>query len=120
MAAIRVHRPHDAPGTVVVAVIGRATADDVSGCCSELRLLLEGGDSCLVVCDVSALAAADAMTVDVIARVALTARRLGRPVQLRHASHDLRRLLTFMGLAHVVGLDGHGRDQDGHGRDPEE
>ena len=102
--AIRVHRPHDEPGTVVVAIVGRATGADVSGCCAELRLLLDGADACLVICDVSTLAAADAVTVDVIARVALTARRLGRPLHLRHASRDLRRLLVFMGLADVVGL----------------
>jgi anti-anti-sigma regulatory factor len=105
LAGIRVHRPHDAPGTVVVAIVGRATPADVGVCCEELHVLLDGSDACLVVCDVSALSAADTLTVEAIARVALTARRLGRPMQLRHASRDVRRLLVFMGLADAVGLD---------------
>jgi len=105
-STIRVVRRHDEPGTVVVVVTvtGRATGDDLRRACEALGGLLGGSDACLVVCEVSARAAPDAATADVVARLALTARRNGRPVQLRHASRDLRRLLQFMGIADAVGL----------------
>jgi hypothetical protein len=44
----------------------------------------------------------DLGTVDALARLALTARRLGCRVRLEHASSDLRALLTLAGLAEVV------------------
>lgn len=44
----------------------------------------------------------DIGTVDVLARVALTARRLGCELELRGASPDLRALLDLAGLADVV------------------
>jgi anti-anti-sigma regulatory factor len=50
-----------------------------------------------IVVDVGACAA-DAVTLDVLARLQLAARRLGRHVRLRGASDDLRRLIAFAGL----------------------
>lgn len=103
-SAIRVGRRHDDPGTVVVSVVGAVAGDDLRHACEALTALLTGTDACLVVCEVSARAAPDAATADAVARLALTARRNGRPVQLGHASRDLRRLLRFMGIAEAVGL----------------
>jgi ABC-type transporter Mla MlaB component len=51
----------------------------------------------IAVCDVGA-AAADAATVDRLARLQLAARRRGCRVQLRHASAELLDLLELMGL----------------------
>ena len=102
--SIRVGRRHEEPGTVVVAITGRVTADDLRRACEALGGILLGSDACLVVCEVSSRAAPDAVTADAVARVALTARRHGRPILLRHASADLRRLLRFMGIADAVGL----------------
>jgi hypothetical protein len=99
-----VGRRHDDPGTVVVSVVGAVAGDDLRHACEALTALLTGTDACLVVCEVSARAAPDAATADAVARLALTARRNGRPVQLGHASRDLRRLLRFMGIAEAVGL----------------
>ena len=41
-------------------------------------------------------------TVNALARLALTARRLGRRVRLRHASPELTELLAYVGLAEVI------------------
>lgn len=56
----------------------------------------------LLVCDVGALTDADLGTVDALARLQLTARRLGGKVCLLHASAELRDLLALAGLRAVV------------------
>ena len=47
---------------------------------------------CPIVCDVSGLAAT-ARTIDLLARLQLTARRCDHQIQLRHASAELVRLV---------------------------
>jgi hypothetical protein len=64
-----------------------------------------------IVVDVGALAP-DAVTINVLARLQLSALRLGRRVQLRNVSDELQKLLVFAGLAEVLGLQ--------PGRQPEE
>ncbi len=59
-------------------------------------------DADVIVCDVGALVNPDASTVDALARLALTARRLGCQVWLRNASSELRELLSLVGLGDVV------------------
>lgn len=54
-------------------------------------------------CDAGALAA-DALTVDALARLALAARRRGRRVRLSRPSPELAALLSLVGLAEVFGL----------------
>ena len=49
-----------------------------------------------------ALADPDAVTVDALARMQLTARRAGRRVHLRHACGELQDLLVLMGLGEVL------------------
>lgn len=68
-----------------------------------------------VVCDVGALAGPAAVTVeavDALARLALTARRLGRRLVLQGAGDDLRALLVLTGLAEVVLPDECSGDDD--------
>jgi anti-anti-sigma regulatory factor len=55
-----------------------------------------------VVCDVGALIDADAVAVDALASLQLTAVRLGCVLRLRSASPELQELLAFMGLADVL------------------
>ena len=55
----------------------------------------------LAVCDVTGVAA-DAVTVDALARLQLAARRHSCQIQLQHASADLRALIAFMGLEDVL------------------
>jgi len=57
-----------------------------------------------IVCDVGALVDPDAATVDALARLQLISGRLGLRIVLRHASPELRELLTFLGLENVVPL----------------
>lgn len=86
------------PGSIVVVIGEPLGHADVPLLCARLRTLLERSDADLVVCDLAALAHADLGTVDALARLQLTARRLGRRVRLRRASPELRELLAFVGL----------------------
>lgn len=74
---------------------------DVPSLCTRLHGLLSAGDADVVVCDVRALSA-DVVTVEALARLQLTARRLGRRISLARASPDLDRLVSFVGLADVL------------------
>lgn len=56
--------------------------------------------------------AADAVAVDVLARLQLTARRLGGEIRLRRVSTELQELLTFMGLAGVLRLEAGGQAEE--------
>jgi ABC-type transporter Mla MlaB component len=77
---------------------------DIPGLCERVRVLLEGSDALAVVCDVGALTDLDAVAVDALARLQLTARRLRRSIRLRHACAELRELLALMGLGDAVPL----------------
>jgi hypothetical protein len=57
-----------------------------------------------IVCDVGALAP-DAATVDALARLQLTARRVGHEILLRDASTELQELLDFVGLRDVLRVE---------------
>jgi hypothetical protein len=74
----------------------------MAGLCERVRGLLQGGAQ-LIVCDVSGLAP-DAATIDALARVQLTARRLGGRIRLRNACIELRELVAFTGLSDVLPL----------------
>jgi gamma-glutamyl:cysteine ligase YbdK (ATP-grasp superfamily) len=62
-------------------------------------------------CQVGALEA-DAATLDLLARLRLSARRLGIEVRLLDATPELRELVAFAGLTGALGLE--------PGREPEE
>jgi hypothetical protein len=55
-------------------------------------------------CDVGMLAP-DALSIDALARLQLTAKRNGVHLQLTGVSPELAALLTFAGLAGVLGLE---------------
>jgi hypothetical protein len=57
-----------------------------------------------IVCDVGALAP-DVAAVDALARLQLTARRLGHEILLRDASTELQELLDFVGLRDVLRVE---------------
>jgi hypothetical protein len=63
-----------------------------------------------IVCDVGALAA-DARTLDALARLQLSARRAGLDLRLSHASGDLRALLAFAGLSDVLRVEAGGQTE---------
>ena len=90
------------PSTIVLVLGGPLAPADVAGLCERAHALLERSGAALVVCDVGALGRADALAVDAVARLQLTARRLGRRIRLRRASPELQELLAFAGLSDVV------------------
>jgi ABC-type transporter Mla MlaB component len=53
----------------------------------------------------AAVLAADAATLDLLARMQLAARRLGRYVSLRDPSRDLQRLIAFAGLEEALRVE---------------
>ena len=69
-------------------------------------------DAALVVCDVGDLEA-NMVTVDALARLQLTARRLGCRIELRGGSPELAGLLAFVGLTDVLGLGPRRQPEEG-------
>lgn len=95
----------EASGATVLTLSGRIARADIAVLCERVGVLLERCDGGLVVCDVGSLLDPDAATVDALARLQLTARRLGRRIRLRHACGELQGLLVLMGLGDVLPLD---------------
>jgi ABC-type transporter Mla MlaB component len=92
------------PSTIVLVLSGPIARAAVPRLCERVRVLLERSDADLVVCDVGALMEADAVTLDALARLQLTARRLGRRVRVLDACGQLQDLLALSGLTGVVPL----------------
>jgi ABC-type transporter Mla MlaB component len=83
-------------------ICGPVGPSDVAELCERVRGMLERRGANVVVCDVAALVDPDAAAIEALARLQLTARRLGCRVLLRHPCGELRELLTFAGLADVL------------------
>jgi ABC-type transporter Mla MlaB component len=90
------------PRIAVLFVSGPVASPEFSELCSRVRASLEGSDADVVVCDVGGLVDPDAVAVEALARLQLTARRLGCRIVLLHACGELRDLIDFMGLDGVV------------------
>lgn len=90
---------------VIDPTIGRA---DIPVLCERLtdRLTWYGREGAVVVCEVSGIAEPSAITVETLARLRLTARRLGADIRVRGAHARLRQLLAFVGLDGIVPIDG--------------
>lgn len=97
-------RPLPQPDKIVLLISGTMGPADAPGLCQLLRVLLEASDAAEVVCDVAALVDPDAVAVEALARLQLTARGFGRRVLLRHACGELQDLVAFMGLREVLPL----------------
>lgn len=78
---------------------GTPTRAEITARCAELAEALRDRDRGVVVCDVSAVTAPDLVTVEVLARLRLTARRLGWRLEVRGACAGLRELAGLLGLA---------------------
>jgi anti-anti-sigma regulatory factor len=88
------------PSTIVVGLTGWIDPAEIPQLCRRVRFLVESGSTDLIV-DVGALLAPDMVTVEALARMQLTARRLGREIRVEHACHRLAELLVLTGLAEV-------------------
>jgi anti-anti-sigma regulatory factor len=106
-------RPSSAPTVWVIdPAIGRA---DIPALCARLTDFLRSYDrsGAVVVCDVAGIAEPSAVTVEALARLRLTARRLGADILVRGAPARLRQLLALTGLGEAIPLDG-GSDLEPH------
>ncbi len=92
--------------------------DDIPELCERARALFDRAGRGLVDCDVGALDEPDAVTLDVLARLQLAARRRGRRLRLRGACGELLDLLAFVGLDDALpcgcasGLEPSGQPED--------
>jgi ABC-type transporter Mla MlaB component len=98
------HEPCE-PSASDMILSGPMAREDIPALCERAREMLARSDRDTVVCDVGALADPDAVTVDALTRLQLSARRVGRRVELRHACGELQDLLVFMGLEDVLPCD---------------
>jgi hypothetical protein len=57
-----------------------------------------------IACDVGPVPA-DALAVDALARLQLTARRSGREIRLRNSTRELQELIAFVGLREVLRVE---------------
>ena len=101
---------------MTLAAITRA---DVPAACELLRSLVGARDPDLVICDVSDLEP-DLVAVEALARLQLTARRLGCGLRLRGPSRALEQMLAFCGLCDALPIEGELRGIRWHGGQPEE
>jgi ABC-type transporter Mla MlaB component len=86
--------------TIVLA--GSIAPAEISALCRRVGLLLEDTEANEVICDVAGLLEPDAGTVDVLARLQLSARRLGGEIRFLGACGRLHELLHLMGLGSIV------------------
>ena len=92
------------PKTIELGLAGPIARLDIPVLCARARRLLESGDADRLICDMSAVADPDIVTIDALARLQLTARRAGSQVGLRNASRELRDLLDLAGLRSALPL----------------
>ena len=91
---------------IALALGTRVERDEIPVLCGILyRGRFENEAIELVVCDVSAVQRHDAVVVEALARLHLTARRLGFRFEVHHASPLLRGLVGLMGLEEVLRLE---------------
>ncbi len=90
---------------MVLTIGGSIAYADLSDLCRRARSLLEGSGADLVICDVGGLVEPDAVAVDALARLQVTALGCGCRVRFRHVSAGLRGLLHLMGLNDVLCSD---------------
>jgi ABC-type transporter Mla MlaB component len=83
-----------------LALSGPIAPADIPKLCERATRLLNSTDADLV-CDVGGVEP-DVVALDALARLHLTARRLGRRIRLLHVSRELENLLAFTGLCAAV------------------
>jgi hypothetical protein len=102
-----VHPPDEQrrPASVITWAIGPVIERaDISVLCADLTALVRDSRASVIICDVGRIMAPDAVTVEALARLQLTARRLGRDIRICRASRRLRDLVAFVGLSDVLPL----------------
>jgi ABC-type transporter Mla MlaB component len=90
-----------APKTLAFVIGGPITRADLPGLCERVWTLLGETDAAMAFCDVGGVET-NAVTVDLLCRLQLGARRHHCQVRLRNASEELLELVAFMGLSDVL------------------
>jgi ABC-type transporter Mla MlaB component len=93
---------------MVVAMGSAFGPEDIPAMCEQLTLLVRShGGPVLLIIDASDIRRPDAVTVDALAHLRLTAQREGATLLLRRAGSRLLELLDLMGLRCLLtgGLD---------------
>ncbi|MBY8872338.1 STAS domain-containing protein [Micromonospora sp. PLK6-60] len=85
---------------VLRGALGRA---DIPALCADLAEVLRDRGPGVVVCDVTAVACPDVVTVEALARLLLTARRHGWRLVVGSGGGGLRELIDLLGLADALG-----------------
>jgi ABC-type transporter Mla MlaB component len=93
--------PQERPPPVfaIGPVVERA---DIPGLCAALATLVRDTSAAAVHCDVGAVVAPDAVTIEALARLRLTARRLGCDLRVLRAPRGLTNLVALTGLTDVL------------------
>jgi ABC-type transporter Mla MlaB component len=98
-------RPAPSPARAIppaLALAGRIGPDAVPALCDRVRESAgEPGDGPLS-CDCGGVERPDVGTIEAIARMALTARRVGRRLELRRSRRELVELLGLVGLSELA------------------
>ena len=87
--------------TTTLAIQGPILRSDLPGLYHRVCERLARRQAPVLICEVRGVAA-DAVSIDALARLALAARRYGCQVRLLGASAELRELVSFMGLDEVL------------------
>ena len=88
--------------TTIVVLRGPIDRDDIPSLCERMGTLLQGRSGGSVVCDVGSIYDPDAVTIDALAQLQLSARALGCRLRLVHACGELRELVDLVGLSDVL------------------
>jgi ABC-type transporter Mla MlaB component len=92
------------PSTIVLSLGGPLARSDLPALCERGHALLNESGADVLVCDAGPLAETDAVALEAIARLQLTAMRLGSRLCVHNAAVELEELLRFTGLAEICGL----------------
>ena len=84
--------------SLVLVLDGPAGATMVDALCDRMAIALTHTSADVVVCDIASPTEANVALVNALARMQLTARRLGRSITVRHACPEVRHLLDLLGL----------------------
>jgi hypothetical protein len=99
---MRPPRPPPDARTILVSVPSPVARSGIPELCARLRFALETNPASLVICDATGIDEPDVPTVEALARLQLTAMRLGCGFLLRDPRVELTDLLDLTGLAGVI------------------
>jgi ABC-type transporter Mla MlaB component len=85
-----------------LVVDGHIDPEAIPSLCRQLALLIDHSQAELVGCDLAGLRGCDLVAVDALARLQLTAKRLGRAIRLCRASDQLVELVALAGLREIL------------------